>query len=135
MRLLVARLALATALTACQSSPQSSRCPPDGAIGALHGSAFFFQNGPTEAGRLRLREAIALIDGGAFEPTTRHLVDQLAALDALPADAGDERARGAEEVRVILSEWRCLSEALHERLHRGLPPIPGQGPARLPPVP
>lgn len=108
-------------------------CPGVEAVSALHASAFYFQSGPAEMGRARLGEALKQLEKAPTnEATTRALRDGLELLARLPTSATDERARGAEAVRLLLSDWRCLPESFHERLHRELPPIPGTEVTRAP---
>jgi hypothetical protein len=104
-------------------------CPDAEAVSALHASAFYFQSGPAELGRARLGEALQqLKKAPTNDATTQAIRDGLELLARLPTSATDERARGAEVVRALLSEWRCLPESFHQRMHDALPPIPGTEP-------
>ncbi len=114
---------LGTLGVGCVKASIATDCPPTEVVAALHAAAFYFQHESLEEGRLRLEEAKKRLPPKWDDAVTRGLLAQLSRTAVL--DGRDERSRQAEEVRVVLSPWACLPNALHDSLHRELPEITG----------
>ncbi|MCH9688743.1 MAG: hypothetical protein K0V04_45345 [Deltaproteobacteria bacterium] len=100
-------------------APPTGGCPSDAVVGHLHAAAFHFEHGDASRARERLTAAERILPPFAQRDTGRIL----GALRQIAKDhAADPTATrtAVEEVRAQLTDWGCLTEGLHARLHQQL---------------
>ncbi len=115
--------------SACLRPPD--QCPSEATLRDLHAAAFFFQNDHLAQARSRLASARQNLASTPPDPVTKQLLAELSNIESLSDAARDERARRAEHVRLLFAGWPCLPEAVHQRFHLELPPLPNEAtPAR-----
>ena len=90
---------------------------------ALHATSFHFQHGPVEQGRHHLDRARQL-SGERSKGESGRVLAKLSAIAQRITTEPDWAHRETQQLRLFFSSWRCISEAMHERFHGALPPIP-----------
>ncbi len=94
-------------------------CPAQQVVRGFHAAAFHFEHGRPQLARAQLEQARAALPQLA-EHETGAIFGALRQLsESYEADA-QAATLAAERIRVQVSEWRCLTEALHRRLHEQL---------------
>ncbi|MBX7115271.1 MAG: hypothetical protein K1X64_13160 [Myxococcaceae bacterium] len=109
---------LAAGLLGCQQDKPKS-CPSEAFIAAVHASAFYFEHGPVVRGVETFEQARAL-RAVPVDSISEQVLARLQTLSRNVQRDGGFEGGGPEQVRLLLSEWSCLSTELHDRLHREL---------------
>lgn len=119
------RLAVLACLSVAPCTPQepAPRCPSDALVEALHASTFQFEHGASAEGHAWLLRAQTLAAQARPDATAAATLRALARIDATRPSPPPESAEALERMRASFSDWRCLTPALHARLHRALEPL------------
>lgn len=112
-------------------SPAPVVCPSDLVLRHLHAAVWSLENAPGELDGIGELEATraALAEEGTPSPWAADLLQRL---ERAQQEPDPDRARSSiEEVRAELHLSKCIPDALHNELHRGLsersPATPGGG--------
>ena len=98
-------------------------CPSETLIRHIHDAAFHFQHGPVEEGNVHLEKAQKLAKNtGRSE--VQELLTKLIVISKRIAANPNWAQMETEDIRLFLTEWKCLPEETHRRFHHTLPPYP-----------
>ena len=98
-------------------------CPPRETLEAVHAAAFHFEHGTGDTAGSHLERAQGLASATS-DTTTRRALSMLTEIARRHTDEPQWAHLETERVRLLLSDWSCLTADLHRSFHAELPPIP-----------
>lgn len=120
-RLLLCAATVGGAVAAgCKGKEEGAACPSNSFVGAVHDAAFHFEHGAWSLAVNEVARAHAA-KPAVLDERSRQILALLTPLSReVLSDAGPS-LNDAQQVRFLLSDWRCLPPELHRWLHARLP--------------
>lgn len=102
-----------------KENTRGGACPSEEAVRQLHAAAFHLEHGKPVDGQKALELARSALPPLA-EQDTGVIFNRLRKAAEIVTTDPDAARLEVEEVRAILTDWSCLPDELHDRLHAEL---------------